>query len=189
MRTLHHWDEIGLAGPAARSRAGYRLYTDADVERLRRIVVYRELGLDLDLVLVGPAGWGTDPTDAPLPPGRVHVLGRLDDTDLACAYAGARVFTFPSIWEGFGLPVLEAMAHGTPVVTSADTCMAEITGTGAGLLVPATDASALAEALEATAGSEHDRLAAAGIERARDYTWEASAAAHAAIYASLAGAR
>ena len=144
---------------------------------------------DLDLVLVGPAGWGSDPTDAPLPAGRVHVLGRLDDTDLACAYAGARVFTFPSIWEGFGLPVLEAMAHGTPVVTSADTCMAEITGADAGLLVPATDASALAEALEAAAGSEHDRLAAAGIERARDYTWEASAAAHAAIYASLAGDR
>ena len=144
---------------------------------------------DLDLVLVGPAGWGEDPEWGDLPEARTHVLGRLDDTDLACAYAGARVFTFPSIWEGFGLPVLEAMAHGTPVVTSADTCMAEITGTDAGLLVPATDASALAEALEAAAGSEHDRLAAAGIERARDYTWEASAAAHAAIYASLAGAR
>ena len=154
------------------------------------LAAYEQMrGTDLDLVLVGPAGWGSDPTDAPLPPGRVHVLGRLDDTDLACAYAGARVFTFPSIWEGFGLPVLEAMAHGTPVVTSADTCMAEITGADAGLLVPATDASALAEALEAAAGSEHDRLAAAGIERARDYTWEASVAAHAAIYASLAGAR
>ena len=144
---------------------------------------------DLDLVLVGPAGWGEDPEWGDLPEARTHVLGRLDDTDLACAYAGARVFTFPSIWEGFGLPVLEAMAHGTPVVTSADTCMAEITGADAGLLVPATDASALAEALEAAAGSEHDRLAAAGIERARDYTWEASAAAHAAIYASLAGER
>ena len=154
------------------------------------LAAYEQMrGTDLDLVLVGPAGWGSDPTDAPLPDGRVHVLGRLDDTDLACAYAGARVFTFPSIWEGFGLPVLEAMAHGTPVVTSADTCMAEITGTDAGLLVPATDASALAQALEAAAGSEHDRLAAAGIERARDYTWEASAAAHAAVYASLAGAR
>jgi len=59
VRTLHHWDEIGLARPAARSRAGYRLYTDADLERLRRIVVYRELGLDLDAIraiLDEPAG-------------------------------------------------------------------------------------------------------------------------------------
>lgn len=50
VRTLHHWDEIGLARPAARSGAGYRLYTDADLERLRRITVYRELGLDLDAI-------------------------------------------------------------------------------------------------------------------------------------------
>ena len=69
---------------------------------------------DLDLVLVGPAGWGEDPEWGDLPAERTHVLGRLDDTDLACAYAGARVFTFPSIWEGFGLPVLEAMAHRYP---------------------------------------------------------------------------
>ncbi|MDF2990483.1 MAG: putative transcriptional regulator [Microbacterium sp.] len=50
VRTLHHWDEIGLARPAARSAAGYRLYTDDDLERLRRVVVYRELGLDLDAI-------------------------------------------------------------------------------------------------------------------------------------------
>lgn len=63
VRTLHHWDEIGLASPAERSRAGYRLYTDADVERLRRIVVYRELGLDLDAIraiLDEPAGGVAD---------------------------------------------------------------------------------------------------------------------------------
>ena len=143
-------------------------------------------GTDLDLVLVGPAGWGSDPTDAPLPPERVHVLGRLDDADLAAAYAGARVFTFPSLWEGFGLPVLEAMAHGTPVVTSAGTCMEEVTG-DAGLLVEATDASALAAALTQAAGDAHDDLAAAGIERAGRFTWESSAAAHAQIYSDLAG--
>lgn len=159
---------------------------------LRAFALLAKVRPDLDLVLVGPAGWGDDAEERTLTAelsGRVHVLGRLPDEELAAAYAGARVFAFPSIWEGFGLPVLEAMAHGTPVVTSADTCMAEITGSDAGLLVPATDASALAEALEAAAGSEHDRLAAAGIERAHDYTWEASAAAHAAIYASLAGGR
>lgn len=159
---------------------------------LRAFALLAKVRPDLDLVLVGPAGWGDDAEERTLTAelsGRVHVLGRLPDEELAAAYAGARVFAFPSIWEGFGLPVLEAMAHGTPVVTSADTCMAEITGSDAGLLVPATDASALAEALEAAAGSEHDRLAAAGIERARDYTWKASAAAHAAIYASLAGDR
>lgn len=50
VRTLHHWDEIGLARPAARSTAGYRLYTRDDLERLRRILVYRELGLDLDSI-------------------------------------------------------------------------------------------------------------------------------------------
>jgi DNA-binding transcriptional MerR regulator len=50
VRTLHHWDEVGLAGPSSRSAAGYRLYDDADLERLRRIVVYRELGLDLEAI-------------------------------------------------------------------------------------------------------------------------------------------
>ncbi|WP_253953265.1 glycosyltransferase family 4 protein [Schaalia meyeri] len=155
------------------------------------IQAYRALAptTELDLVLVGPAGWGEDPTEADLPASRVHVLGRLDDEDLACAYAGARVFTFPSIWEGFGLPVLEAMAHGTPVVTSEGTCMAEITGADAGLLAPATDPHALAEALQAAAGPDHDRLSAAGRERARDFTWESSAASHARLYESLAGAR
>lgn len=50
VRTLHHWDDIGLARPSARSSAGYRVYTDVDQERLRRIVVYRELGLGLDAI-------------------------------------------------------------------------------------------------------------------------------------------
>ena len=147
-----------------------------------------------DAIIVPSQATADDCIEAGLDASRITVIPHgLSHTpvtdDLACAYAGARVFTFPSIWEGFGLPVLEAMAHGTPVVTSADTCMAEITRDDAGLLVPATDVSALAEALEAAAGSEHDRLAAAGVTRARDYTWEASAAAHAAIYASLAGGR
>ena len=136
---------------------------------------------ELDLVLVGPAGWGEDATvpDAVRP--RVHAVGRLSWADLQAAYAGARAFCFPSLWEGFGMPVLEAMAHGVPVVTSAATSMAEVTG-DAGLLAPATDAAALAEALGRAVGPEHDRLAAAGRALAARATWAAAAEATLAAY-------
>ena len=72
----------------------------------------------LDLVLVGPSGWGDDAVERQLiqaiGTSRVHVLGHLAQDTLQQAYAGARAFVFPSYWEGFGLPVLEAMAHSVP---------------------------------------------------------------------------
>ena len=58
VRTLHHWDEIGLAPPSLRTYAGYRLYTADDLERLHRIVVYRELGLGLEPILYALCQWG-----------------------------------------------------------------------------------------------------------------------------------
>ncbi|SPT53304.1 Mannosylfructose-phosphate synthase [Actinomyces bovis] len=143
---------------------------------------------DLDLVLVGPQGWGSDAQEQELLrelPGRVHVLGRLPQEELAAAYRGARVFAFPSLWEGFGLPVLEAMAYGTPVVTSAGTCLEEVCGE-AGLLAAPQDPAALATQLDRAAGAEHDALAQAGLVRAQGFTWQASAAAHLEVYRSLA---
>ena len=142
---------------------------------------------EVDLVLVGPAGWGDDSQEQRLVAdlgGRVHVLGRLGDADLAAAYRGARAFVFPSLWEGFGLPVLEAMAYGTPVVTSRGTCMEEVCGR-AGLLAEATDPEEIAARLGDAVGPAHDELAQAGLERAATFTWEACAAAHAEVYASL----
>lgn len=143
-------------------------------------------GADLDLVLVGPEGWGgvseeVRRTVDALPAERVHQLGRLDDHDLQLAYAGARVFCFPSLWEGFGMPVLEAMNHGTPVVTSRATSMAEISGDGA-LLIDPHSPSEIAEALMRAAGPEHARLAAASRANAARYTWQASADKHRAAY-------
>jgi len=137
---------------------------------------------DVDLVLVGPAGWGDQPM---VHADRVRLLGFLPTADLHAAYAGARAFCYPSLREGFGLPVLEAMAHRVPVVTSAGTAMAEF-ATGAGLLVDPLDTAAVAEALIRAVGDEHDTLAIAAAERAGHYTWARSAELTIAAYRELA---
>ena len=147
-------------------------------------------GSDLDLVLVGPDGWGstsdeTRRTVSALPADRVHTLGRLDEDDLELAYAAARVFCFPSLWEGFGMPVLEAMNHGTPVVTSQGTSMAEVSTAGA-LLIDPHDPAAIAEAILRAAGPEHDSLGRAARINAATYTWQASADLHVAAYREAA---
>lgn len=141
---------------------------------------------DLDLVLVGPDGWGATAERVreslrAVGSGRVHLLGRLTDADLQVAYAGARAFAFPSLREGFGMPVLEAMAHGVPVVTSAGTPMAELVREG-GLVVDPTDVDALAAAVLAAAGPAHGRLSAGAAEAAGGRTWSAAAAAHVRVY-------
>lgn len=143
-------------------------------------------GADLDLVLVGPTGWGTTSDDvrsavAALPPDRVHALGSLTAADLHRAYAGARVFCFPSSWEGFGLPVLEAMTHGTPVVTSRGTSMAEITGDG-GILVDPSSIEAIADALHEASGAAHDTLSRGARRAASEFTWRRSAEQHVEAY-------
>lgn len=139
---------------------------------------------DVDLVLVGPAGWN-ESLDSELAriEGRVHSIGFLERPDLESLLAGAAVFCLPSLKEGFGLPVLEAMAQGAPVVTSAGTSTAEVAG-DAGLLVDPLDeraiAAAIQELLEDRALAE--QLASAGRANAALYTWERTAAATKAVY-------
>lgn len=144
---------------------------------------------DVDLVLVGPAGWGVEIGTLVAPLGdRVHVLGFLPAVERDALYAGAAAFCYPSTFEGFGLPVLEAMAQGTPVVTSLGTATAEVAGDAA-VLVDPHDVGAIGDAL---AGLLADpgraaALATAGAVRARTFTWERTAAATLDAYREAAG--
>jgi glycosyltransferase involved in cell wall biosynthesis len=127
---------------------------------------------DVELVLVGPRGWNEEIRERP----RVRMLGFVPAAELGPLYAGAEVFAFPSLMEGFGFPVLEAMAQGTPVVTSLGTSTAEL-GEDAALLVDPHDTGAIRDAvvrlLREPALSRS--LAEAGRARAAEYTWERSA--------------
>lgn len=136
----------------------------------------RSQGLDLDLVLVGPDGWGSEQERLNGPDrAHVHLLGQLSRTELDAAYAGAHVFCYPSLREGFGLPVSEAMAHGTPVVTSSGTATEEVAG-GAALLVDPRDPTDLAAALARACGEQEQiTLRRAASRRAAELTWRATA--------------
>jgi len=149
------------------------------------LAAFATLGdLDLDLVVVGPAGWGPDL--GPVGP-RVRRVGFVAGVEKDALVAGAAVCVQPSRWEGFGLPVLEAMAQGTPVVTSAGTATEEAAG-GAAVLVDPARPDSIAEGIRQALG-EGERLAVAGRARAAAMTWDATARATEGIYRMLGGAR
>lgn len=152
------------------------------VEAIRRVP-------GLHLAVVGPEGWNLDGADVLAPLGeRAHRLGPVGDAELSALYRAATVFVFPSLLEGFGLPVLEAMAQGTPVVTSAGTATAEAAGDAA-LLVDPLDVDALAAAVASVVGDATlaADLAGRGRRRAAERSWAATAAGYAAVFADVAG--
>lgn len=158
-------------------------------KNLERLVAAIGLVPGLHLAVVGPPGWNLDGRDvlAPLAD-RVHRIGPVPDAELGALYRAATVFVFPSLLEGFGLPVLEAMAQGTPVVTSAGTATAEAAGDAA-LLVDPLDVDALAAAVASVVGDATlaADLAGRGRRRAAERSWAATAAGYAAVFADVAG--
>jgi len=143
------------------------------------------------LVLVGPLGWLhhglISDQDRAVLGERLRALGALSEDDLRSIYAGASVLAFPSLHEGFGMPVLEAMVQGVPVVCSDIATLAEVSG-GAALRVPPEDidgwAGTLAQVVQDPKVAQP--LVDAGYQRAAQFTWERTAQATHCIYEQLA---
>lgn len=193
---------FSTADPAAihavRSRLGlgehpYILFVGgADPRKNHRTLVraYARHRLDLEkylLVLVGDAvhrfGNYAETVQAEQLSDRVRCPGRVTSDDLRLLYAGAALFVFPSLYEGFGMPVLEAMASGTPVVTSKTTSLPEVAGDAA-LLIDPENVDEIGTALVRLLGdtSLQESLRAKGLLRAKQFTWERTARETFAVY-------
>ena len=149
---------------------------------------------DVPLLVGGGKGWLYDAVFQRLEElglrERVHFVGYIEEEELPLWYAAATVFVFPSIYEGFGMPPLEAMACGTPVITSNSSSLPEVVG-DAGLMVAPTDASAFATALDQVLSDAalHDELRTRGLVRAQAFAWRTTAERTLAAYAVAAGMR
>jgi glycosyltransferase involved in cell wall biosynthesis len=145
------------------------------------------------LVLVGQRGWLSDPifaaTARPGSParGRVHLTGYLADDDVPIVYNGAEALAFPSLYEGFGLPALEALACGTPVLTSDTSSLPEVVGDAA-LKVDPLDTAAIAAGLARLTGDADLRadLRQRGLARAAQFTWRRAAERTLAVLEAVA---
>ena len=137
----------------------------------------RDAGLDFDLVLAGQLGWASDETVNAAADsrsrGRVILAGVLGDPDLALLIKGSTLAVVPSLYEGFSLPMVEAMACGVPTIASQTSCLPEISGNGLAYFDPLS-IEAMASCMQAVLrDSEMSmRLRQQGIERAREFTWE-----------------
>jgi glycosyltransferase involved in cell wall biosynthesis len=161
---------------------------------VRLVRAYRQVAPDVPhmLVLAGARGWHADALDAELArpgPGSIVWTDEVSDGELDVLYRGADVFAYPSLYEGFGLPVVEAMARGVPTLTSDTSSLPEVAGDAA-LLVDPTDVSEIAEGL-ARLMTDHphaEDLRQRGLQRAATFTWAATARATLDVYRQLTGA-
>ncbi len=127
---------------------------------------------ELLLVIVGNVGWGRDIKESK----NIKILDFVPKADLPCIYSGAKVFVYPSLYEGFGLPILEAMACGTPVITSNKGSLAEIAGPS--IIVDPADSEKIAQKISEIirlSDAERKKLVNLGIKHTAGFTWEKTA--------------
>ena len=144
--------------------------------------IYRTTSLRPQLVIAGKEGWLMEELFSYLKSlgirERVRFTGHLSDNDLRALYSSCRAFVYPSLYEGFGLPLLEAMACGAPVIASRIPSLMETAGNAA-CFVGAEDRRDLAQSIIRLLedSGERQRLSLAGLQRAREFSWESSASA------------
>lgn len=168
-------DEFTREGPAAAGEYVLAVGTLEPRKNLPRLVEAARRA-DVELRVVGARGWGGVEVGG----NGVRWLGEVSDSELARLYRGAACVAYPSLYEGFGIPVLEAMACGAPVVTTRGTAMEEVAD-GAAVLVDAQDPTDIAAGIE-RAATERDQLVARGLERARAFRWDAVGEATVGVY-------
>jgi glycosyltransferase involved in cell wall biosynthesis len=178
---------VGVRPPFVLSAAA--AYPHKNLERLVSAFPLRGAGAEtVQLVLVGLGGRAAPAVQTAIRTraGVVKRLGWVDDALLAALYRRALALAFPSLYEGFGLPILEAMAFGTPVLTSNYGAMAEVAADAAALVDP-RDVEAIREGLTrlASDGAWRAELHERSLKRVRDFSWERTARLTAAIYTDL----
>lgn len=193
LRVIPHGVRFPACAPLEERRENLILHVGAIQRRknvTRLIQAFHALGPDWRLALAGSFGFGAAEIlrEIQMSPRRhsIQVLGYVSPQELAGLYARARIFAFPSLDEGFGMPVLEAMAWGLPVLTSNRSALPEVAGDAA-LLVDPTDADAISAALLELTSDEGLRreLAGRGKTRAAAFTWQAAVAKTWSVYWEL----
>lgn len=193
LRVIHHGVRVRADSGSMRERIV--LHVGAIQRRknvLRLVEAFERMPAEWSLVLAGACGYGAEEILERIErsPRRasINVLGYVTDRQLGELYAKASIFAFPSLDEGFGMPVLDAMASGVPVLSSRRSALPEVCGDAA-LLVDPTDSDAIAEGLTRLAADCDLRkeLRARGLLRAQEFTWANAAAQTWEVYRELLG--
>ena len=195
VRVVHHGVRVAEGTAVAREKVILHVGAVQHRKNIARLVdAFERVDGDWQLVLVGSAGYGAAEIAARIGAARsrerIRVLGYVSRAELANWYARAMIFAFPSLDEGFGMPVLEAMASGTPVSASNRAAVPEVAGDAA-WLVDAQDTEELAGAMVALTQDPERcaELSRRGLERAAKFTWAAAVEKTWQVYRELAGSR